>query len=111
MIWPPSGVCLARRSVAFGYRIWPGSSSDHFLCNLSLDPPWSLADFEEWRLSGRYCHRSLGAAVAGTFLVRRFAEFSQSTGYGKEGTPGSFFGRSIACSIFNSLIGTTVLFA
>lgn len=111
VIWPPSGVALAA-VVAFGYRIWPGVFIGSFLCNLSLDPAvGSLADFGEWALvPAGIATGAAVQAVAGTFLVRRFASFPNRLDTEKKALLFLLWAGPIACSI-NSLIGTTVLFA
>lgn len=110
VIWPPSGVALAA-VVAFGYRVWPGIFIGSFLSNLSIDPgAVSISDFGEWAfVPAGIATGAAVQAVAGTFLVRRFAGFPNRLDTEKKAFLFLLWAGPIACTI-NSFIGTTVLF-
>lgn len=110
VIWPPSGVALAA-VVAFGYRVWPGVFIGSFLCNVSLDPGIvSLADLGAWAfVPAGIAAGAAVQAVAGTFLVRKFAGFPNRLDTEKKAFLFLIWAGPVACAI-NSFIGTTVLF-
>ena len=66
VIWPPTGIALAA-ILLFGYRAWPGIALGAFLANITSQEPILVA-----------CGIALGntlEAVAGAWLLRRFAGF------------------------------------
>jgi serine phosphatase RsbU (regulator of sigma subunit)/anti-sigma regulatory factor (Ser/Thr protein kinase) len=68
-VWPPTGIALAA-VVLWGYRIWPGIALGAFLANAWTGVPL-------YAVLGITAGNTL-EAVAGAYLLRRFADFRPS---------------------------------
>jgi PAS domain S-box-containing protein len=110
VVWPPSGVALAA-VVVFGCRLWPGVFIGSFLTNASLDPSLaSLVDLGEWAfVPAAIAAGAAIQAVAGAFLVCKFAGFPNRLDTEKKAFMFLTWAGPVAC-VINSVIGTTVLF-
>ncbi|MDO9107031.1 MAG: PAS domain S-box protein [Methylovulum sp.] len=108
-IWPPSGIALAGVLIC-GYRVWPGIVLGSFLVNI----PTSLVVAPSLDLLRPIigtlaigCGASL-QAIAGAYLVKRFAGFPNSLSKEKEIFLFLFFGGVLG-ALVNSTIAVSIL--
>ena len=109
-IWPPSGIALAGILI-YGYRVWPGIFLGSFCVNLSTA---IVAGFFSQSLNSVIITLaiSLGAtlqAVAGAYLVRRFAGFPNSLTREKDVFLFLLFGGVLSALVNSTLSVSTLL--
>ncbi|MGZ5059065.1 MAG: CHASE domain-containing protein [Methylobacter sp.] len=110
-IWPPSGIALAAILI-YGYRLWPGILLGSFLVNISATlTTGSVAE----TLTAIVTTLIIGGgaslqAVAGAYLVRRFAGFPNSLTREKEVFLLFLFGGLLS-ALVNSTIAVSTLVA
>jgi PAS domain S-box-containing protein len=110
-IWPPSGIALAGLLIS-GYRIWPGILLGSFLVNhstslVSGSPAETLVSIAITLAIGAGASLQ---ALAGAYLVRRFAGFPNPLVREKEVFLLFFFG-GILSTLVNSTIAVSTLVA
>jgi PAS domain S-box-containing protein len=110
-IWPPSGIALAAILI-YGCRIWPGIFIGAFLVNFSnAVVTGSLAEiFASVAITLAMCCGASLQAVAGDYLVRRYAGFPNSLTHEKEVLLFFLFG-GILSTLVNSTIAVSALVA
>ncbi|HEX5212102.1 MAG TPA: MASE1 domain-containing protein [Pseudolabrys sp.] len=96
-LWPPTGVALALVLLR-GYRIWPAILAGSFLAGAMAARP--LAD------SASIAIATLGAALAGAFLIERWAH-----GRNAFATPLDVMKFALLCFVPTALIGATIVTA
>jgi len=110
-IWPPSGIALAGMLI-YGYRVWPGILLGSFLVDLSAT---LVTGSPSETLTSVITTLAIGGgaslqAVAGAYLVGRFAGFPNSLTREKEVFLLFLFG-GILSTLINSTIAVSTLVA
>lgn len=110
-IWPPSGIALGW-ALIYGHRVWPGIFLGAFLLNSQI--AWAhspLSEIPAASLVGLAI--GIGAslqAVAGAYLIRRFAHFPNPLANEKNVLLFFLFGGPIS-SLVNSTLSVSILSA
>jgi len=109
LIWPSSGIALGGVLI-FGYRIWPGVLLGSFLVNVwtGFDGSSFSAALQSLIVPGAVGLGAALQALAGGFLLHRFAGFPNSLPSEREVISFFFFGGLLGCLV-NASIGTTTL--
>ncbi len=109
-IWPPSGLALAALLI-YGYRIWPGITIGSFLINLlvGLDTDPTANMFTSVIVSLLIGIWAALQAIAGAFLIRRFAGFPNTLSSEKEVFLFLLFG-GVFSTLINSSCSVMTLF-
>ena len=100
-VWPASGIALAA-FLLFGYQVWPGVVAASFLLTLLSSIPPAAAVV--------YGIGSVLAALTGTFLLRRVANFDNSLSRLRDAL-GLIVLGAFGSSVVSASIGVSVLYA
>jgi PAS domain S-box-containing protein len=100
-VWPASGIALAA-FLLFGYQVWPGVVAASFLLTLLSSIPPAAAVV--------YGIGSALAALTGTFLLRRVANFDNSLSRLRDAL-GLIVLGAFGSSVVSASIGVSVLYA
>jgi len=110
-VWLPSGIAFAA-VLLYGYGVWPGILLGSFLANVStgFDDSTQAALLQSIAVPfGIGCGATL-QAVAGAFLVRRFAAFPNRLSSEKEIFSFLLLGGPVSC-LLSACVGISVLIA
>lgn len=108
-IWPPSGIALAGVLI-YGYRVWPGILLGSFLVNFSTTLDASPETFTSVVITLIISCGASFQAVAGKYLVGRFANFPNALTEEKEVFLFLLFG-GFCSALVNSSIAVSTLMA
>jgi|LNAP01.1.fsa_nt_gb diguanylate cyclase (GGDEF)-like protein/PAS domain S-box-containing protein len=110
-VWPPSGIALAV-ILLFGYRVWPGIFIGSILVNYATNLAGGSSAFTTSSITIilAIAFAAVLQAIAGAYMVRRFAKFPNNLATEKEVFSFMFYGGALSTSI-NSTISVTALLA
>ncbi|MGE5816858.1 MAG: CHASE domain-containing protein [Deltaproteobacteria bacterium] len=108
-VWPASGIALAG-TLLFGYRVWPGILLGSFLTNISTCLEITGAASIQLAI-GLATSIGIGAALqamAGAFLIRRFAKYPTLFIEARDAVKLLLLGGPLSC-VVNAIWGTASL--
>ena len=99
-VWPPAGIALVG-ILLYGYRVWPAVLIGSFLHDLGID--LTVVDAQSWLsrvlLAGSVSLGATAQALAGAFLVRRYAGFPNPLAQTREVVSFLLLAGPVACLI------------